>query len=487
MHKGGTMSADIRKTMPEGFLWGASTSAYQVEGAAEEDGKKLSQMDILNRGTGFADASVASDHYHRYKEDIALMKECGFTAYRFSFSWSRIFPDGVGEVNPKGLEFYDNLVNELVANGIKPIPTIYHYDMPMALVDKYDGWISRQSVDDFVAYGEFLIRRYGDRIKDWLIINEQSIIVEFWKKKNYVPEKYHGDPQVKLQINHHMNLGQAKISKLIHELVEGGRSGAAIGYSPVYGLDSTPKNMLAMLNAEDLKNHFFLDIYFKGKYPVGAFRYLEEHGMAPVIEEGDMEIIREGMLDFLGVNYYASKCVRFPDADKNELTEARSNLSGKKGAMGAYEVMPDFYQYMKNPNADTNDWDWTIDPTGMQYLLRDIYQRYEIPMIITENGLGARDVLEDGKVHDDYRIDYWTKHLQAIHRAIELGVDVRGFLPWSFVDVLSTSNGYQKRYGLVYVNRDDEDIKDLARIPKDSYYWYQKVIATNGAHCLEEE
>lgn len=357
----------------------------------------------------------------------------------------------------------------------------------MALVDKYDGWISRQSVDDFVAYGEFLIRRYGDRIKDWLIINEQSIIVEFWKKKNYVPEKYHGDPQVKFQINHHMNLGQAKISKLIHELVEGGRSGAAIGYSPVYGLDSTPKNMLAMLNAEDLKNHFFLDIYFKGKYPVGAFRYLEEHGMAPVIEEGDMEIIREGMLDFLGVNYYASKCVRFPDADKNELTEARSNLSGKKGAMGAYEVMPDFYQYMKNPNADTNDWDWTIDPTGMQYLLRDIYQRYEIPMIITENGLGARDVLEDGKVHDDYRIDYWTKHLQAIHRAIELGVDVRGFLPWSFVDVLSTSNGYQKRYGLVYVNRDDEDIKDLARIPKDSYYWYQKVIATNGAHCLEEE
>ena len=329
------MSADIRKTMPEGFLWGASTSAYQVEGAAEEDGKKLSQMDILNRGTGFADASVASDHYHRYKEDIALMKECGFTAYRFSFSWSRIFPDGVGEVNPKGLEFYDNLVNELVANGIKPIPTIYHYDMPMALVDKYDGWISRQSVDDFVAYGEFLIRRYGDRIKDWLIINEQSIIVEFWKKKNYVPEKYHGDPQVKFQINHHMNLGQAKISKLIHELVEGGRSGAAIGYSPVYGLDSTPKNMLAMLNAEDLKNHFFLDIYFKGKYPVGAFRYLEEHGMAPVIEEGDMEIIREGMLDFLGVNYYASKCVRFPDADKNELTEAKSNLSGKKGRYGS--------------------------------------------------------------------------------------------------------------------------------------------------------
>ena len=197
--------------------------------------------------------------------------------------------------------------------------------------------------------------------------------------------------------------------------------------------------------------------------------------MAPKVEKGDEEIMREGGLDFLGVNYYASKCVKYPETDKNQLTEAKSNLLGKKGAMGAYEVMPDFYQYIKNPNADTNDWDWTIDPTGLEYLLRDIYERYHVPMIITENGLGARDVLEDGKIHDSYRIDYWEKHLKSIYRAIQLGVDVRGFLPWSFVDVLSTSNGYQKRYGLVYVNRDDQDLKDLRRIKKDSYYWYQKV------------
>ena len=474
----------MKKTMPKGFLWGASTSAYQVEGAAEEDGKKLSQMDILNRNTGFADASVTSDHYHRYKEDIALMKECGFTAYRFSFSWSRIFPNGVGEVNPKGIEFYDNLVNELIRNGIKPLPTIYHYDMPMALLEKYDGWINRQSIQDFVAYSKFLILRYGDRIKDWLIINEQSIIVEFWKKKNYIPEKYRDNPQVKFQINHHMNVAQAMVSKLIHEFVPDGRAGSAIGYSPIYALDSSPQNMLAMLNAENLKNQYFLDIYFKGRYPKGASFYLQEKGLSPVMEEGDQEILRQGILDFLGVNYYASKCVRFPDPESNKLTEAKSNLSGKKGGMGAYEVMPDFYQYMKNPNADTNDWDWTIDPTGMEYLLRDIYQQYEIPMIITENGLGARDVLEDGRVHDDYRIDYWSKHLKAIHRAIELGVEVQGFLPWSFLDVLSTSNGYQKRYGLVYVNRDDEQLKDLARIKKDSFYWYQEVIAGNGAGCL---
>lgn len=475
----------MKKTMPNGFLWGASTSAYQVEGAALEDGKKLSQMDVLNADTGFADASVASDHYHRYKEDIALMKECGFSAYRFSFSWSRIFPDGVGKVNQKGIEFYDNLIDELLKNNITPIPTIYHYDMPMALVEKYDGWISRQSIDDFVEYSKFLILRYADKIKDWLILNEQSIIVEFWKKKNFIPEKYHNMPQIKFQVNHHMNLAQALVSKLIHEHVKGGRAGSAIGYSPIYALDSSPKNMLAMLNAENLKNQYYLDIYFKGHYPKNALFYLKEHNLAPKIEEGDDKILKEGLLDFLGVNYYASKCVRFPEADKNQLTEAKSNLSGKKGQMGAYEIMPDFYQYIKNPNAETNDWDWTIDPIGMEYLLRDIYQRYNIPMVITENGLGARDVLENGQVHDEYRIDYWCKHLNSIYRAIEMGVEVQGFLPWSFIDVLSTSNGYQKRYGLVYVNRDDKDLKDLSRIKKDSFYWYQKVISTNGASCLE--
>lgn len=470
-----------QKEMPKGFLWGAATSAYQVEGAALEDGKKMSQMDILNQDTGFSDASVASDHYHRFKEDIALMKECGFTAYRFSFSWSRIFPDGIGEVNPKGIAFYDELIDELLENDIIPYPTIYHYDMPMALVEKYDGWIDPRSVDDFVYYSDFLIERYKDKIKNWLIINEQSIIVEFWKKKNYIPKKYHNDPQIKFQINHHMNLAQAKVSALIHEKVKNGRAGAAIGYSPIYGLDSDPKNMLAMLNAEDLKNHFFLDIYFRGSYPVGALNYLKEQNMAPIIKEGDMEIIYNGKLDFLGVNYYASKCVKYPEEDKNQLTEAKSNLTGQKGAMGAYEVMPDFYQYVKNPRAGTNDWDWTIDPDGMQYLLRDIYERYQVPLIITENGMGARDVLEsDGTVHDPYRIDYWEKHLRAIHRAMELGVKVEGFLPWSFLDLLSTSNGYQKRYGLIYVNRDDDNLKDLSRIKKDSFYWYQKVIETNG-------
>ncbi|WP_440896858.1 glycoside hydrolase family 1 protein [Amphibacillus sp. Q70] len=475
----------MKKSMPKNFLWGASTSAYQVEGAALEDGKKLSQMDIMNKDTGFADASVTSDMYHRYKEDIALMKEAGFTAHRFSIAWSRVFPDGVGEVNDKGIEYYDNFIDELLKNGIEPIPTLYHYDMPMALVEKYDGWINRQSVNDFAYYAEFIIKRYKDKVKKWLTINEQSIIVEFWKKKNFVPEKFHNNPQIKFQMNHHMNLAHAIACKLVHKYVEDGICGPAIGYSPIYGLDASPKNMLAMLNAEDLKNHYFLDIYFQGKYPVGAMNYLKENNMAPVIEDGDMELIKEGYSDFLGLNYYASKCVKFPEKDNNYYREARSNLTGKKGGMGAYEMMPDFYEYIKNPYCETNDWDWTIDPTGMEYLLRDIYERYEIPIIITENGLGAYDTLEeDGSIHDEYRIDYWAKHLEAIHRATELGVDVMGFLPWSFVDLLSTSNGYNKRYGIIYVNRTDDDLKDLNRYKKDSFYWYQKVIKSNGSIIL---
>lgn len=481
----------MKKRMPDDFLWGASTSAYQVEGAAEEDGKKLSQMDILNQDREFADTSVASDFYHKYKEDIALMKEMGFKAFRFSISWSRVFPDGVGEVNQKGIEFYDNLIDELLKNGIEPLPTLYHYDMPWALVEKYEGWINRQSIDDFERYAEFIIKRYKDKVKKWLTINEKSIIVEFWKEKNFVPEKYHDQPQIKYQVNHHMNVAHAKAVKLVHEHVEDGIVGAAIGYSPVYALDASPKNMIAMLNAEILKNQFFLDIYFEGKYPEQAMIYLEKQGMAPTIEDGDMELIAENLSDYLGVNHYSSKAVRYPLPNENYYREAKGNLSGKKGDMGAYEMMPDFYEYVKNPYAETNNWDWTVDPDGFEYLLRDIYNKYEIPMIVTENGYGAHDELvenEDGEltVHDDYRIDYWERYLKSLHNALEYGVEIFGFLPWSAIDLLSTTNGYHKRYGLVYVNRTDNDLKDLNRYKKDSFFWYQKVIETNGASLWED-
>ncbi|MBC3516192.1 glycoside hydrolase family 1 protein [Neobittarella massiliensis] len=468
------------RPFPKDFLWGAATSAYQVEGAAQLEGKKLSQQDVINRRPGVADAEVASDHYHRYKEDVALMKELGLRSYRFSLAWARIFPDGVGDPNPQGVQFYHHLLDELQKAGITPIVTLYHYDMPLALVEKYDGWIDRQSVADFAYYTEFVLREYGSKVKYWLTINEQSIIVQYWTKKNLIPEKYLDDPQVRYQINHHMNLAHATACKLVHQLVPGGMVGAAINTAPIYPLTSTPCDVMAAQNALDVRNLFYLDVYFKGQYNKAAFIYLEEMGVAPKIEPGDLELFREGYSDFLALNYYSSDCAKFPPPDAQR-TESGVNYTGKKGEIDSYETMPDFFQIVRNPNCDTTDWDWAIDPTGLECLLRDIYTRYGKPLMITENGLGFFDKLEDdGTVHDDYRIDYLRSHIRAVQRAMHYGVEVLSYNPWSFMDLLSTENGYQKRYGFVYVDRGEEDLRTLDRIKKDSYYWYQQVIASGG-------
>ena len=475
---------DVR--FPDGFLWGASTSAYQVEGAAYQDGKKASQQDVINAESykkyGFATAEIASDQYHHFKEDVALMKEMGFTAYRFSIAWSRVIPDGTGEVNEKGLAYYHNLVDELIAAGIEPIVTIYHYDLPWALVERYGGWLNRQVVTDFEAYAEFIINEFKDKVKYWTTINEQSIIVQYWNQKCYIPENLLDNNQLRYQINHHMNLAHAIACKLVHKLVPGGLVGSAIGYSPVYPLTSSAADCMAAQNAQALRNDYYTDIYFKGFYNKAALTYLKAHNLAPVIEEGDMELIREGTSDFLALNYYASECAKAcPEGEGKEIRYNGVNRSGKKGEMSGFETHPGFYEMCKNPLLETNDWDWAIDPTGMEYMLRDLYNRYNKPLMITENGLGAYDVLgEDGMVHDLYRIDYLRGHIRAMKKAMDAGVEMIAYCPWSAVDLLSTSNGVKKRYGLIYVDRTDDDPKDCKRIRKDSFFWYKKLIASGG-------
>ena len=330
----------MSKGFPNNFLWGAATSAYQVEGAAYEDGKKASQQDIINKENytkrGFATADIASDQYHHYKEDVALMKEMGFTTYRFSIAWSRVFPDGVGEVNEAGIQYYRNLIDELLANGIEPIVTLYHYDLPWALVEKYNGWLSREVVKDFAYFARYVINEFKDKVKYWTTINEQSIIVQYWTQKCYIPEELRDNNQLRYQINHHMNLAHAIACKLVHELVSGGLAGAAIGYSPVYPLTSKPEDVMAAQNAHDLRNAFYLDIYFKGFYTKSAMIYLEEHGLAPVIEEGDMELIKEGYSDFLALNYYASECAKAcPMEEGKEIRYSGVNWSGKRATCPA--------------------------------------------------------------------------------------------------------------------------------------------------------
>lgn len=469
---------------PKEFLWGASTSAYQIEGAAFEYGKKASQQDVINEKNfeerGFATADIASDHYHHYKEDVALMKDMGLTAYRFSISWSRILPDGVGEVNKEGLNFYHRLIDELLLNNIEPIVTLYHYDLPWTLVEKYNGWIDRQVVKDFEYYARIVINAFKNKVKYWTTINEQSIIVQYWTQKCYIPEKMQDNDQLRFQINHHMNLAHAIACNLVHDIVPGGKVGSAIGYAPIYPLSSKPEDCMAAQNAHDLRNAYYLDIYFKGIYTNSAMIYLEKNGLAPKIEEGDMELIKSGESDFLALNYYASECAKAcPDDKKRQFSGV--NWSGKKGEISGHETQPGFYEICKNPHLDTTDWDWAIDPMGMEYLLRDIYTRYNKPLMITENGLGAFDKLtSDGKIHDYYRIDYIKGHISAIKRAIDYGVEMIAYCPWSAIDLLSTSNGVRKRYGFIYVDRTDEDPKECKRIPKDSYHWYKSVIQSNG-------
>lgn len=474
------------QAFPDGFLWGASTSAYQVEGAAHEDGKKSSQQDVINKNSyeerGFATAEIASDHYHHFREDVELMAEMGLKAYRFSIAWSRVLPDGTGEVNQQGLRFYHELVDELLDHGIEPIVTLYHYDLPWALVERYGGWLSRQVVDDFEAYARLVITEFKDQVKYWTTINEQSIIVQYWTQKCYIPSEYLDKPQMRYQINHHMNLAHAKACNLVHELVPGGMVGSVIGYAPIYPLTSKPEDVMAAQNAHDLRNAYYLDIYFKGRYTESAMRYLEQHDLAPRIEPGDMELIASGESDMLGINYYASECAKACPADSGkEMRWSGVNLSGRKGGMDGFETHPGFYEMCRNPNLETTDWDWAIDPIGLEYLLRDIYTRYGKPLMICENGLGAYDELtSDGKVHDGYRIDYLSTHIAAMKRAMDYGVPVIAYCPWSAIDLLSTSNGVKKRYGFIYVDRTDDDPRECKRYRKDSFEWYKGVIARNG-------
>ena len=473
------------KAFPKGFMWGAATSAYQCEGAALEDGKKENQQDVINREIhnkrGYADCSVASDHYHHYKEDVALMAEMGFTSYRFSINWSRVLPDGIGEPNPKGVEFYHNLIDELLKHNIEPIVTMWHYDLPMALVDKYAGWANRQIVDDFEYYARFLCKEYGDKVKYWLTINEQSIVVNYIDVKNKIRLEDKFNPKFRYQANHYMNLAHAKAAIAVHELVPNGKVGAALDMAPYYPASSSPADVLAAQNASNFKNYFYMDAYFKGEYTPSVMAYLKRQGLDFEIQDGDMELIKKGSecFDFLGINYYQSACVKAPTPGASRRSKENNKVG--KGGHVTYEIQPDLFEGCKNEYLADTDFSMPIDPTGLELALEDINDRYHKPVMICENGFGAYDKLEDdGSIHDPYRIEYIRAHIKAMKRAIENGVELIAYNPWSAFDLLSTSNGIAKRYGFVYVDRTDDDVKECKRYKKDSFYWYKNVISTNG-------
>lgn len=468
------MTQQQRTPFPEGFLWGASTSGYQVEGGWDADGKGPSIVDARTQfPAGTTDYTVASDHYHHVDEDVALFAELGLKAYRFSIQWTRIVPDGDGAENPAGIAFYHRLIDGLLAHGITPVVTMYHFDLPQALAEK-GGWGSRATVDAFVRYAEILFREYGPKVEYWLTINEQNMMVMFGERIGIIDGPANTGVNV-YQKNHHMLVAQARAMELLHRTVPGAKIGPAPNIAYVYPSSPRPEDVIAADDLNAVRNWLYLDAAVHGRYNATAWAYLEAKGLAPDVEDGDLDVLASARPDFLAFNYYATHTVAAPLTD-----EDRAAQGGSGGDQQIAFDDPGFYRAVDNPFLPKNAFGWEIDPVGFRMTFRAIYDRYHLPLLVTENGLGAFDELEpDGTVHDGYRIDYLRDHIEQIHAAIGDGVDVLGYCPWSAIDLVSTHQGIAKRYGFVYVNRDDDDLKDLARYRKDSFAWYQALIAGN--------
>lgn len=472
---------------PKDFLWGSASAAYQVEGAWNLDGKGKSVWDefvrIPNKTFKGSNGDVAVDHYHRFKEDIALMAEQGLKTYRFSIAWTRILPEGRGEINQKGVDFYSDLIDELLKYGIEPIVTLYHWDLPQALEDAYGGWESRQVIQDFTNYAKILFDAYSDRVNYWVSLNEQNVfMMHGFLMASHPPAVT--DPKRMYAANHIANLANASVIKAFRDGKYPGKIGPSFAMSPAYAVDCQPENVIATENMLDLFSNFWMDVYVYGRYPKVALKNLAKNGLAPVFEAGDEDLLKAGKPDFMGVNYYQSMTIASNPLDGVTMT-GEANYSGKKGTTKE-AGQPGMYKIVSNPYLEKTNWDWTIDPAGLRISLRRISSRYDLPILITENGLGDFDTLEaDGQVHDQPRIDYLKTHCLAIQEAITDGVEVLGYCTWSFTDLLSWLNGYQKRYGFVYVDRDETNEKELKRYKKDSFNWYRDVIRTNGASLSE--
>jgi 6-phospho-beta-glucosidase len=463
------------KPFPNDFLWGASTSAYQVEGASLTHGKGPSCQDVKALPAGTSGLEVCSDHYHRYKEDVALMAEMGFKVYRFSISWSRLLPEGTGRVNQEGIDFYNNLIDECIKYDIIPLVTMFHFDMPAAL-DERGSWSNPDSVNWFVEFAKLMYESYGDRVKYWLTINEQNMLTLVGPVIGtlHIPEGCTNEIKEIYQQNHHMLVAQAKAMALCHEMVEGGKIGPAPNISLVYPASCKPEDVIASQNANAIRSWLYLDMSVYGVYNNLVWAYLENNEATPTFAPGDAEALKSGHPDFIGFNYYNTSTVEDYPLSDTEVQYSKSDQQDQRGEKGCFKAF-------RNPNLVSTEFGWEIDPVGFRSTAREIYSRYRLPLIVTENGLGAYDTLtEDGKIHDGYRIEYLRKHLEQIQLAITDGVEMMGYCPWSAIDLISTHQGAVKRYGFIYVDREEFDLKNLDRYRKDSFFWYKDVIASNG-------
>lgn len=480
------VSSQSFKTFPDGFLWGGATAANQIEGGWNVGGKGPSVSDMLTAGTHTVPRKItrdiidglnypsheAIDFYHRYKEDIKLFAEMGFKAFRMSIAWTRIFPRGdEKEGNEEGLQFYDKVFAELKKYNIEPIVTISHYEMPFYLTQKYNGWASRNVIDFYVNYCKVIFNRYKDIVKYWLTFNEINTgTIPFG---NYMSLGILNNgtsdllnqidiPEVRFQALHHQLVASAKAVKLGHEINPAFKIGCMIAYSPIYPYSCNPNDIIYAQKKDQIQNLFCGDIQVRGEYPFYAKRYFDENGIKLNITGEDIKTLKDGRVDYYTFSYYMSSCA----SCNPNLEKTRGNLMGE----------------VKNPYLKSSDWGWQIDPKGLRYALNYLYGRYQIPLMVVENGLGAYDKAEsDGSINDVYRINYLREHIKQMGEALKDGVDLIGYTPWGCIDLVSASTGeMEKRYGFIYVDKDNDGNGSLRRSKKKSFYWYKKVIETNG-------
>lgn len=461
---------------PDGFLWGGATAANQVEGAYDLDGKGLSIQDVLPNGGLTARTATptadnlkleAIDFYHRYAEDIALFAEMGFKVYRFSIAWSRIFPQGdETEPNQAGLEFYDRVLDELERHGIEPLVTLSHYETPLGIAEKYDGWVSREVIGLFERYARTCFERWGDRVKYWLTFNEiNSVLHAPFMSGGINTPKDQLTPSDLYQAIHHELVASASATKIAHEINPDIQVGCMVISMPIYPLTPAPADVLKVMET-DHSNLMFSDVHVRGEYPGYALRFFAENGITLEITDADRALLKEHPVDFVSFSYYMSICESAdPEAGKGE-----GNIMGG----------------VPNPYLAASEWGWQIDPTGLRIVLNQFWDRWQKPLFIVENGLGAKDELVevDGEltVQDDYRIAYLNDHLVQVGEALKDGVNVLGYTTWGPIDLVSASTAQlSKRYGFIYVDRNDDGTGSLARYRKKSFGWYRDVIASNGA------
>lgn len=473
--------------MPKDFLWGGALAAHQFEGGWNQGGKGPSVVDVMTAGAHGVPRKItetieedqfypnheAIDFYHRYKEDIALFAEMGLKCLRTSIGWSRIFPKGDElEPNEEGLQFYDQVFDELLKYGIQPVITLSHFEMPLHLAREYGGFRNRKVVDCFVRFAEVCFRRYKDKVKYWMTFNEINNQMDvsgplfLWTNSGVTVKEGENAKEVMYQTAHHELVASALAVSIGKKINPDFQIGAMVSHIPIYPYSSNPEDV--MLAEEEMRQrYFFPDVQVRGFYPKYALKEFEREGYSITFEPGDEAILRNGTVDYLGFSYYMSTTVKSDVANDN----AGDIVNG---------ALPNA---VENPYIKASDWGWSIDPTGLRYVLNRLYDRYQIPLFIVENGFGAIDTVEeDGSIHDRERIEYLKAHIRALEKAVLYdGVDLIGYTPWGIIDIVSFTTGeMKKRYGMIYVNRDNEGNGSMNRSKKDSFYWYKEVIQSNG-------